>query len=147
MAKLGMLMNCWQIRQMNLSFLKKYAELREWVSLQMREANKAISLNEIKEIVITLFEGGQEERLLTQSTELSTEHVVIPVENPGKESPENVIDTSDGKSVDNCTNNSIFSVFSPVNGKIMSGENIRLKMFNGCVDAVKSKESLIVRGL
>ncbi|MFS1538045.1 MAG: PD-(D/E)XK nuclease-like domain-containing protein [Candidatus Phlomobacter fragariae] len=126
---------------------EKYAELREWVSLQMREADKAISLNEIKKMAITFFECGQEDQLSTQLTDLSTEAVVMSVEKKCKETSASAIDTSDGKSVNNCTNNSIFSAFSPVNGKTMSGENITLEMLNGCVDALKPTESLVVRSL
>ncbi|WP_063658007.1 PD-(D/E)XK nuclease-like domain-containing protein [Candidatus Arsenophonus triatominarum] len=49
--------------------------------------------------------------------------------------------------VTNIDDNSIFSAFPPVNGKIMSGENITLEMLNGCVDALKPTENLIVRRL
>ncbi|HGJ5869590.1 PD-(D/E)XK nuclease-like domain-containing protein, partial [Arsenophonus nasoniae] len=49
--------------------------------------------------------------------------------------------------IKNIDDNSIFSAFPPVNGKIMSGEGIELEMLNGCVDALKPTESLIVRRL
>lgn len=49
--------------------------------------------------------------------------------------------------IKNIDDNSIFSAFPPVNGRIMSGEGITLKMLNGCVDALKPTESLIVRRL
>ncbi|MFS1564346.1 MAG: hypothetical protein ACL7AX_13240 [Candidatus Arsenophonus phytopathogenicus] len=49
--------------------------------------------------------------------------------------------------ITNIDDNSIFSAFPPVNGKIMGGEGITLEMLNGCVDALKPTESLIVRRL
>ncbi|WGM03909.1 PD-(D/E)XK nuclease-like domain-containing protein [Arsenophonus nasoniae] len=139
---------------------EQYTHLRELLSVKIQEADKIISLNEVKEIAINLVDGVQKERLFTQSTELSTESVIIPVENVG-EVEKSVTDVALDELVNNCTeekalinsvinnidDNSIFSAFPPVNGKIMSGEGISLEMLNGCVDALKPTESLIVRHL
>ncbi|WP_180558384.1 PD-(D/E)XK nuclease-like domain-containing protein [Arsenophonus endosymbiont of Apis mellifera] len=139
---------------------EQYTNLRELLSVKIQEAGKAISLSEIKEIAIHLFECGKDNQLLTQSTELSTESVVMSVENVGAVE-KSVTDVPLEELVNNCTeekelihsviknidDNSIFSAFPPVNGRIMSGEGITLKMLNGCVDALKPTESLIVRRL
>ncbi|WP_290605596.1 hypothetical protein [Arsenophonus sp. ENCA] len=127
---------------------EQYTELRDKVTSKISASDKAISIGEIKEIAIHLFECGKDNQLLTQSTELSTESVVIPVENVG-EVEKSVTNVALEGLVDNCTeeeavdsaikniqDNSVFSAFPPVNGKIMSGEGIGLEMLNGCVDAL-----------
>ncbi|HGJ5865997.1 PD-(D/E)XK nuclease-like domain-containing protein [Arsenophonus nasoniae] len=139
---------------------EQYTHLRELLSVKIQEVGKTISLSEIKKIAINLFECGKDNQLLTQSTELSTESVVIPVEKVG-EVEKSVTDVALDELVNNCTeekelinsvinnidDNSIFSAFPPVNGKIISGEGIAVEMLNGCVDALKPTESLIVRCL
>lgn len=137
---------------------EQYTKLREQLSMKISEVDKTISLDEIKTIAINLVECEQNVELLTQSTELSTEPVVISVEN-WVEVKKNESEIPLKELVDNCTNkelidsviknidDNIFSAFQPVNGKIMSGENITLEMLNGCLDALKPTESLIVRRL
>ncbi|MFS1564281.1 MAG: hypothetical protein ACL7AX_12880 [Candidatus Arsenophonus phytopathogenicus] len=136
---------------------EQYTKLRELLSVKMQEAGKIISLSEIKEIASNFFDCWKNNELLTQSTELSTKPVVIPVEKVEKSE----VNVEVEELVNNCTDEeelinsvikniddtSIFSAFPPVNGKIMSGENISLEMLNGCVDALNPTESLVVRHL
>lgn len=139
---------------------EQYTELRDKLTSKIAASDKNISLSEIKEIAIHLFECGKNNELLTQSTELSTDSVVMSVENVG-EVEKSVTNVALEELVDNCTEekelmhsvitnvdeNSIFSAFPPVNGRIISGEGIALEMLNGCLDALKPTESLIVRHL
>ncbi|HGJ5874868.1 MAG TPA: PD-(D/E)XK nuclease-like domain-containing protein [Arsenophonus apicola] len=139
---------------------EQYTQLRDEVTSKIAASDKAISISEIKEIAINIFEYGTQKELLTQLTELSTESVIIPVENVG-EVEKSVTNVAFDELVNNYTeekelinsviknidDNSIFSAFPPVNGKIMSGEGIELEMLNECIDALKPTESLIVRKL
>ncbi|WP_063657778.1 hypothetical protein [Candidatus Arsenophonus triatominarum] len=56
---------------------EQYTNLRELLSVKIQEADKTISLSEIKEIAIHLFECGK-------NNELSTKSVVMSVENVGE---------------------------------------------------------------
>lgn len=143
-----------------LELFEQYTQLRDAVTSKIAASDKAISIGEIKEIAINIFECGTQKELSTQSTELSTESVVIPVENVG-EGEKSVMNVALEELVNNCTekkelihsviensdDNAIFSVFLPINGKIISGENLTLETLNACVEALKPTESLIVRCL
>lgn len=63
---------------------EEYTKLRELLSVKIQKADKTISLSEIKEIAIYLFEHGKNNELSTQSIELPTESVVMSVENVGE---------------------------------------------------------------
>lgn len=139
---------------------EQYTQLRKSLAVKTQEADKTISLSEIKAIAFHLFDCGKDNELSTQSTELSTESVVIPVENVGEVEKiltdvvlEGLVNNYTEEKelinsvIKNVDDNSIFSAFPPVNGKIMSGEGISLAMLNECIDALKPTESLMVRRL
>ncbi|WP_334472587.1 hypothetical protein [Arsenophonus sp. PmNCSU2021_1] len=81
---------------------EKYTELRDAVTSKIEETYKTISLSEIKGIAIQIFDCGKDNQLLTQSTELSTESVVIPVENV-REVEKSVTNVALEELVNNCT--------------------------------------------
>jgi hypothetical protein len=111
------------------ALFEQYANLRELLSVKIQEADKTIALSKIKKIAVHLFECGKDNQLFTQSTELSTESVVMSVEKVG-EVEKSVTDVALDELVDNYTeekelinsvinnidDNSIFSAFPPVRG-------------------------------